>query len=443
MRLVILPTDVLVWLIVLVVLALVVHIRRQPMLALAWRKVFMQPAAMVSFVLLMGFSSIALLDSVHLESSVGAAAGPQSLLDRLIDPLAKARERRYSEPLAWQSFRKETIERDGLTVRDYPRLKHGGAHLQDPPRDWGADLLARSGSALALALGLSAALYLAMRFAFARSILPWRAAFFTLAALLLIGCVAVELSKAYHLLGTDRTGNSVLWVALKSVRTALVIGTLTTLVVLPLALGLGVAAGYFRGWVDEVIQYVYTLLSSIPDVLLIAAAVLLLQVTIDKYPELFSSALERSDARLLFLCLILGITAFTGLCRLVRGEAMKLRELEYVQAARAFGVPAWRIITRHIVPNLMHLVMISLVMQFSGFVLAEAVLSYVGVGVDPKTPSFGVMINSARAELAATPVVWWTLATAFIFMLAMVLSANLFADAVRDAFDPRARVREA
>jgi peptide/nickel transport system permease protein len=118
---------------------------------------------------------------------------------------------------------------------------------------------------------------------------------------------------------------------------------------------------------------------------------------------------------------------------------MKLRELEYVQAARAFGVPAWRILARHIVPNLMHLVMISLVMQFSGFVLAEAVLSYVGVGVDPKTPSFGVMINSARAELAATPVVWWTLATAFGFMLALVLSANLFADAVRDAFDPRAR----
>ena len=209
-----------------------------------------------------------------------------------------------------------------------------------------------------------------------------------------------------------------------------------------LALGLGVMAGYFRGWVDEVIQYVYTLLSSIPDVLLIAAAVLLLQVTIDKHPELFATALERSDARLLFLCLILGITAFTGLCRLIRGEAMKLRELEYIQAARAFGVSSFGIITKHIVPNLMHIVLISLVMQFSGFVLAEAVLSYVGVGVDPKTPSFGVMINTARAELAATPVVWWTLTTAFVFMLMLVLSANLFSDAVRDAFDPRARQRQ-
>jgi len=440
-KLVILPTDALIWLIVLVLLALLMLVRRQPMLAQTWRKVFLQPAAMVSFVLLMAFAAIALLDSVHLEPAEGTAAGPQSLLDRAVAPLVEARERRYSAPLAWQSFRKESIERNGHTVRDYPRLKHGGAHLTDPRAQWGPDVRARLGKALLVAGAIAALLYAAMRAAFAGSPLPWRAACATLAMLGLLASVAVELSSGYHLLGTDRTGNSVLWVALKSVRTALVIGVLTTLVVLPLALGLGVAAGYYPGWVDEAIQYVYTLLSSIPDVLLIAAAVLLLQVAIDTRPELFASALERSDARLLFLCLILGITAFTGLCRLVRGEAMKLRELEYVQAARAFGVPAWRILARHIVPNLMHIVMISLVMQFSGFVLAEAVLSYVGVGVDPKTPSFGVMINSARAELAATPVVWWTLSTAFSFMLALVLSANLFADAVRDAFDPRARTR--
>jgi peptide/nickel transport system permease protein len=193
--------------------------------------------------------------------------------------------------------------------------------------------------------------------------------------------------------------------------------------------------------VDEVIQYLYTLLASIPDVLLIAASVLLLQVFIDKNQGFFETALERSDARLFFLCLILGVTSFTGLCRLVRGETLKLRELEYIQSARAMGVSTPHILRRHIVPNLMHLVLINTVMQFSGFVLAEAVLSYVGVGVDPKTASFGVMINTARAELAATPIVWWTLATAFVFMLLIVLSANLLADAVRDAFDPRTRLR--
>jgi peptide/nickel transport system permease protein len=88
-------------------------------------------------------------------------------------------------------------------------------------------------------------------------------------------------------------------------------------------------------------------------------------------------------------------------------------------------------------PNVMHIILIALVMDFSGLVLAEAVLSYVGVGVDPSMISFGTMINGARLEMAREPMVWWALAAAFGFMLTLVLSANLFADAVRDAFDPR------
>ena len=228
-----------------------------------------------------------------------------------------------------------------------------------------------------------------------------------------------------------------MYLALKSIRTGLVIGTVTTLVMLPFALFFGIAAGYLRGWVDDVIQYIYTVLSSIPSVLLIAATVLIMQVYIEAHPEWFSTSAERADLRLLFLCLILGVTSWTGLCRLLRGETLKLRELEYIQAAQAFGVSSARILTRHIMPNVMHIVLIAMVMDFSGLVLAEAVLSYVGVGVDPTTMSFGTLINSARMEMGREPMVWWTLAAAFGFMLVLVLTANLFADAIRDAFDPR------
>ena len=94
---------------------------------------------------------------------------------------------------------------------------------------------------------------------------------------------------------------------------------------------------------------------------------------------------------------------------------------------------------RHILPNVMHLVLIATVLDFSGLVLYEAVLSYVGVGVDPTMNSFGDMINSARNEMARDPVVWWTLAAAFAFMVALVLSMQFFASAVNEAFDPRAR----
>ena len=178
-------------------------------------------------------------------------------------------------------------------------------------------------------------------------------------------------------------------------------------------------------------------MSSIPGVLLIAAAVLMMQVVIDTHPQWFETAAERADARLLALCLILGMTSWTGLCRLLRGETLKLRELEYIQAAQAFGVSDLRIILRHILPNLMHIVIIALVMDFSGLVLAEAVLSYVGIGVDPTMISFGTMINNARMELAREPMVWWSLVAAFVFMFTLVLAANLLADAMRDAFDPR------
>jgi peptide/nickel transport system permease protein len=210
-------------------------------------------------------------------------------------------------------------------------------------------------------------------------------------------------------------------------------------VMLPAALLLGIAAGYFRGWVDDVIQYLYTTLNSIPGVLLIAAAILMLQVYMSNHADDFASLVERADLRLLFLCLILGVTSWTGLCRLLRGEALKLREVDYVQAASALGVGHFTIIGRHLLPNVMHIVLITLVLDFSGLVLAEAVLSYVNIGVDPTMNSWGNMINSARLELARDPVVWWSLTAAFAFMFTLVLAANLFADVVRDAFDPRLR----
>ena len=267
----------------------------------------------------------------------------------------------------------------------------------------------------------------------------WRSIFITTTVVLITCCIIYNLSQNYHVFGTDKVGQDVLYQTLKSIRTGLVIGTLTTLVMLPFAVVMGLMAGYFRGWIDDVIQYLYTTLNSIPGVLLIAASILLLQVYISNHADDFNSIEQRADLRLLFLCIILGITSWTGLCRLLRAETLKLREVDYVQAARAFGVENFKIMFKHLLPNVMHIVMISIVLDFSGLVLAEAVLSYINIGVDPSMYSWGNMINSARLEMAREPVVWWSLAAAFIFMFILVLAANLFSDAVRDAFDPRLR----
>ncbi|MAS82073.1 MAG: hypothetical protein CMF45_05230 [Legionellales bacterium] len=261
----------------------------------------------------------------------------------------------------------------------------------------------------------------------------------TISITLISMSIIYNLSQYYHVLGTDKVGQDVLFQAIKSVRTGLLIGSLTTLVMLPFAVMMGLMAGYFRGWIDDVIQYLYTTLNSIPGVLLIAASILLLQVYIGNHSDDFNSIEERADLRLLFLCVILGITSWTGLCRLLRAETLKLREVDYVKAAQAFGVGNISIMLRHLLPNLMHIVMITIVIDFSGLVLAEAVLSYINIGVDPSMNSWGNMINGARMEMAREPIVWWSLAAAFVFMFVLVLAANLFSDAVRDAFDPRIR----
>lgn len=437
---VILWSDALVFLLIAACIIAMVYVRKREHLLLPWRRVAQSGLAMVSLLVLSLFLLVGLLDTLHFrialpQTNKGEKVySPEvlSVFDKVVEPLRTHTEKTYSAPFALTLYAKESMtDTQGNIVREYPRLRFGGAHLVDEAAHDG-DITKRSFAGALMGLLAAGVLVLLVRRWFAQS-----AVLVTiLISGMIIGVIA-NLSTAYHVLGTDKVGADVLYLSLKSIRTGLIIGTVTTLVTLPLALFLGVAAGYFRGWVDDVIQYIYTVLSSIPSVLLIAAAVLMMQVTIDTHPEWFETSAARADMRLVALCLILGLTSWTGLCRLLRGETLKLREMEYIQAAQSFGVSSMRILTRHIMPNVMHIILIALVMDFSGLVLAEAVLSYVGVGVDPSMISFGTMINGARLEMGREPMVWWALAAAFSFMLVLVLAANLFADAVRDAFDPR------
>ncbi len=480
-------TDLLLWLLVLLTLVFIRYAGRRRHLREPWQRVFRSGMAVGAGVVLGAFILIGLLDSIHFRSGDDAANPGEvlSLFDTMVTPLREQQEKSYSAPFATTLYTKETVTLDdGSTVRIYPRLKYGGAHLKDSTEKR-LDILVTTaiGATQALALWL---LVIGLLSLWRRSKLgssprpspggegglnplsprervrvkgglvahylsmikhdkddagqfPWHVLSWMLLLLFLLVLVSANLSLKYHILGTDKVGEDVFYQALKSIRTGLVLGTLTTLVMLPAAILMGVMAGYFRGWVDDVIQYLYTTLNSIPGVLLIAASVLMLQVYMDNNAADFSSTIERADMRLLFLCIILGVTSWTGLCRMLRGEALKIRELDYVQASQAFGVSSFRIMMRHLVPNVMHIVLITVVLDFSGLVLAEAVLAYINIGVDPSTNSWGNMINSARLEMAREPIVWWSLSAAFVFMFALVLAANLFSDVVRDAFDPRLR----
>ena len=445
---VILWTDALIYILVFAVLGLVIYLRGKAHIMRPLQKIARNKVGMASLVVLLFFVQIGLLDSIHFKPTDIKSNEIISLLDYWATPLRAHGEKTYSAPFATTLYSKEIILLpDGSTQWGYPRLEFGGRYLDNPETQYLTDVLKKTGYGLfqgmCLAgislLGLFGLWYKVRSDKGQVYVLPpsLNSVFAVVFTIVSIGYTLIYLSAYYHVLGTDKVGEDVFYQAIKSIRTGLVLGTLTTLIMLPIAIVFGILAGFFRGWIDDIIQYVYTTLNSIPSVLLIAASILMVQVYMANHQQDFSSVIVRADMRLLFLCLILGVTNWTGLCRLLRAETLKLREMEYVQAAQALGVKESMILLRHILPNVMHIILISVVLDFSSLVLAEAVLSYINIGVDPSTYSWGNMINGARLEMAREPIVWWSLSAAFIFMFALVLAANLFSDSVQEAFDPR------
>ncbi|MCW5588674.1 MAG: ABC transporter permease [Legionellales bacterium] len=459
---VLLWTDALIYVLLISIVVFAMIARRHEHLRAPWRQFLRNRLGMFALAVLSVYIFIGLLDSIHFYPHVVNAQQThqqqqttqmRSLLDSLLSPLDTEYEKTYSAPFATTLYVKESkLNSAGEFIQYYPSLNY----LTPKLNELNTEFYQRIGIGITQGVVFSFTLLVLFilftkfkthhsyttilkKFISGQTPYAWRVLFFTYLCLFIIMGVSYELSRIFHILGTDQIGQDVFYQTLKSIRTGLIIGTLTTLVMLPFAVILGMMAGYFGGYIDDIIQYVYTTLNSIPGVLLIAAAILSLQIFMANHPNLFPSIAERADVRLLALCVILGITSWTGLCRLLRGEALKLREMDYTAAAKVLGLSNFNILIRHILPNVLHIIIISVVLDFSGLVLAEAVLSYVGVGVDPTTHSWGNMINAARLQLAREPVVWWPLLAAFIFMFILVLAANLFSDAIRDAFDPRIR----
>ncbi len=424
-------TDALIFFLLILVASLTYYLRGKEHLKRPLTTLKQSSTGMASLIILLFFVAIGLLDSIHFK--------PQSkdneiisVLDYLATSLREQGEKTYSEPFATTLYNKEMIvESNGTTRWDYPRLTFGGKHLENEAQK-NTDIFQKA--TIGFFQGVGIFTLLVFGFKLKPKINSVHSTFFILITL---SSTLFYLSNFYHVFGTDKVGEDVFYQTIKSIRTGLVLGTLTTLILLPLSLVLGILAGFFRGWLDDAIQFLYTTLNSIPSVLLIGASVLMVQVYMANHENEFTSLIVRADMRLLFLCLILGMTSWTGLCRLLRAETLKLREMEYVQAAYSLGVKQHTILLRHILPNVMHIVLISIVLDFSSLVLAEAALSYINIGVDSSTYSWGNMINGARLEMAREPIVWWSLTAAFLFMFTLVLAANLFAETVQTAFDPR------
>lgn len=235
-----------------------------------------------------------------------------------------------------------------------------------------------------------------------------------------------------NLMGTDWAGRSVLIKTILGAKVSLAVGLMANIISVPLGMMLGAIAGFYSGRffkggiLDDIIVWVFSTLASIPGIILLIAI---------KFAFKGKTFLGLDLDGIHGLYIALGITSWIGICRLVRAETLKLRELDYVMAARASGRSSLGIMLGHIMPNVFHLGIISFSLGVVGAVQSEVILSYLGLGVAVGTPSWGTMINSARTDLLAGR--WWELTAAVTAMFALVLSLNIFGDRLRDALDPR------
>jgi peptide/nickel transport system permease protein len=231
--------------------------------------------------------------------------------------------------------------------------------------------------------------------------------------------ISYQAPSAAHWFGTDLFGRDVLARAAHGTVTSLVIGFFGAALSILVGTLLGAMAGYFGGLIDEIIVWFYTTVDTIPYILLVVA---------------FSYVAGHG---LNTLCLAIGLTSWVSHCRVIRSEFMKQRGREYVQGAQALGAGHFRRVFIHILPNTFHLALINFSLLFVSAVKSEVVLSYLGLGVEAGTPSWGMMISDAKLELARG--VWWGLTAATLFMFFMVLAFTLFNDSLRDALDPKLR----
>jgi ABC-type dipeptide/oligopeptide/nickel transport system permease subunit len=236
-----------------------------------------------------------------------------------------------------------------------------------------------------------------------------------------------------HWLGTDVFGRDVLHKTLLGAKVSMTVGFMANIIAVPFGLLLGALAGYFGRRVDDIIVWIYTTLASIPGIIMLIAIKYAFQ---DKV--LFKGAPYEFDlSGINGLYIALGVVSWVGTCRLVRAETFKLKELDYVTAARATGQGDLRILLRHIVPNLFHLAIINFTLGFVYAIKAEVILSFLGLGVEVGTPSWGTMINAARMDLVVGR--WWEVTSACAAMFIIVLALNIFGDRLRDALDPKLR----
>jgi oligopeptide transport system permease protein len=234
-----------------------------------------------------------------------------------------------------------------------------------------------------------------------------------------------------NLLGTDTNGRDILSRLIYATRVSLIVGVVPQFVILTIGVSLGLISGFAGGWLDNLLMRFTEIVASFPDLLFI------ITLTVAFRETLFGRAFQG----LLLIFTALAVIGWTGLARLVRGQVLSLKEKEFIEAARALGIPTWKILARHILPNTLAPIIVAVSFSIPSLILSEAILTFLGVGMrpslDPNNPfptSLGQMMTDGFNNLSSGP---WMLLFPVMMISLLVLSFTFLGDGLRDALDPR------
>jgi len=245
--------------------------------------------------------------------------------------------------------------------------------------------------------------------------------------------------SAQHWMGTDINGRDVLTMTMEGGRVSLLVGLVGATISLIVGTLYGMTSGYLGGKTDAIMMRIVDIMFSLPRIVIVMVLIAIFDFKVKEYLDLLGWEWLVRYSRIILLFACLGLVQWLTMARIVRGQVLSLKQRQYVMASKTMGQSDWKIMIKHLLPNLIGIIIVYLTLTIPTVILEESFLSFLGLGVQAPQASWGTLLNDARQMINPIKIYWWLLLTPSLFMGVTLLSLNFLGDALRDILDPSSK----